>query len=386
MNRILLFEVIKSCLWNLQIDKKMIKEITDDEYQMLKKHGLLMLLMPVFDSLSLNVELRKKLEKDTLSQLSYYCRYIYIQNHLPVTVPYVILKGSTAAQYYPSPECRLMGDIDIMPSREELESACNELLADGYREVTIPAELERGRHRSFIKGGILVEVHSFFASINDPTKAEIFDNYIVNNINPTHVLPDIINGMVLIEHIGQHMEEGIGLRQIIDWMMFVDKYLSDDKWPSFQKMVKQTGLETLAIVTTRMCEIYLGLSVHNWCKEADEKLCSDLMDYVIDFGGFGTKSIEENKIFVSRLLNIKNVFYLIGDLQDLGEKNWKAAKNPLLKPFSWIWQGAQYLKESQGVLDGTRKAAKLNKMLNSLGVKRKSKGLIYYQNGKYIMK
>ena len=33
MNRILLFELVKSCLWNLQIDKKMVKDMTDDEYQ-----------------------------------------------------------------------------------------------------------------------------------------------------------------------------------------------------------------------------------------------------------------------------------------------------------------------------------------------------------------
>ena len=386
MNRSLLCELIKSCLWNLQIDRKKFEDLTIDEYEVLKKHGLLMLPMHVYSSLSLDAELRSKLEKDTLSQLTYYCRYIYIQNHLPLTVPYVILKGTTAAQYYPFPECRLMGDIDIMPSRENYNTSCNELLADGYQEVTIPAELERGRHRSFFKGGILIEVHSFFASINDPTKAEIFDDLIVNNINPTHVLPDMINGMVLIEHVGQHMEEGIGLRQIIDWMMFVDKCLPNDKWPSFQKMAKQTDLETLAIVVTRMCEIYLGLPEHNWCKDADERLCSDLMNYVIDYGRFDLNSNQDNKVFVNRLLNIRNISHMIGELQGQGTENWKAAKNPLLKPFSWIWQGMQYLKESNGVIDGTREAVKLNKMLNSLGVKRKSRGLIYYENGKYIMK
>ena len=75
------------------------------------------------------------------------------------------------------------------------------------------------------------------------------------------VLPDDENGIVLLSHIRQHLESGLGLRQIIDWMMFVRSYLNDEMWfSSFHEKAQRTGLESLAVITTKMCQKYLGLT------------------------------------------------------------------------------------------------------------------------------
>ena len=47
-------------------------------------------------------------------------------------VPYVILKGTAAAMYYPSPFRRAMGDIDILVSPEQFDHACAVLTENGY--------------------------------------------------------------------------------------------------------------------------------------------------------------------------------------------------------------------------------------------------------------
>ena len=103
------------------------------------------------------------------------------------------------------------------------------------------------------------------------------------------MFPPLENGLVLLEHINQHLEEGLGLRQILDWALYVDKALDDDAWEyTFAPVVRRLGLERLAITVTRMCQLYLGLrSDITWCASADEKVCDSLMNYIMEQGNFG---------------------------------------------------------------------------------------------------
>lgn len=377
-----MFDLIKLSLWDCQnIDHI----YTQEDYDEMKKHTLVALPGSVLSKLSLQPDLLSQWKNAVIRQVVYYNHYNDLQNNLPINVPYVILKGTTAAQYYPHPEYRAMGDIDIMTKREDYTLACDMFLENSWKEITSETDQKRGRHRSFEKNGFIVEVHAFFASMNDPEKAKCFDDLIVDNITDSHILPDMINGLVLIDHVNQHMEEGIGLRQIIDWMMFVDKCLPDEKWPEFEIIVKKTGLEKLAITTTRMCEMYLGLSSHEWSKNADESLCHDLINYVMECGNFGIKKDQNDKLAISRSSRLRHPRAMLNDLQKKGVKSWKAVKKyPLLKCIAWAWQGIQYLKETPRFSEGYSKSKKLNRMFNKLGVKRDENGLVYYINGEYV--
>ena len=376
MNKML--DIIKLSLWNTgsaSADNCIFEEM--------RKHALISLPAKVLPSISMPSDIYRVWKTEIIKQVSYYCKYTHTQSNLPLTVPFVILKGTSAAQYYPYPELRAMGDIDIITRREDYELACKELLDNNYHEATELDDEERGRHRTFVKNGILVEMHAFFASMNDPLKAKYFDDLVIRNINDNHVLPDLINGLVLLEHINQHVEEGLGLRQIIDWMMFADRCLDTDDWNEFNDYAEKVGLDTLAITVTRMCEMYLGLKKHNWCASADENLCSDLMDYVMQCGNFGNKLTDYQRISMNSINEIKHPIDMLKTLQLKGQKNWKAAKNPLLKPFAWIWQSVQYVHKSLGVMKNYSEADRLDKMFNALGVKRNKNGLVYYENGEY---
>ena len=65
-------------------------------------------------------------------------------------------------------------------------------------EITSPSEYARGRHRTFIKYGIPVEVHAFFASMNDSDKAQAFDDMIIQIINSSHIPRIFIMGWFLL--------------------------------------------------------------------------------------------------------------------------------------------------------------------------------------------
>lgn len=353
----------------------------------MKHHTIAALFAPYLSDAEMGSELKNQWMQHILQQVSYYTQYKYEQSWLPLTVPYVILKGSSAAKYYPHPEYRTMGDIDIMTRREDFNTACSQLVDNGYHIVN-----EIYKETSLRKDNICVDIHRQFASLNNPDHVKFLDDLIIENINPTHVLPDIVNGLVLLDHINQHLESGIGLRQIIDWMMFVDKSLPDGKWPEFYELAKKIGLDRLAVACTHMCELYLGLSPHKWSAEADTELCEQLMDYVLTCGNFGNKKKTDTDISETAFTYARTPKAWFGLLQRQGLINWKAAKeHKFLRPFAWIYQWLRYiskgLKREQAVSKIRAEytaARKKMALLDALGVKTATKGLVMYKDGKYV--
>ena len=357
---------------------------TEGLYDELKAHAIDSLAAPALSLLDIQGDQLKEWKKRVFFQVIQYEAYLKAQQELPITVPYVILKGTAAGQYYPHPEYRSVGDIDVMTNYEDYEKACRQLLENHFTEVTSKDDLERKRHREFAKNGVSVEIHLFFASMNDPIKTEKFDRLIIDNINETHILSHAVNGMVLLEHINQHLEGGLGLRQIIDWMMFVDKELSDEKWPEFKTMASETGLEKLAVTVTKMCELNLGLKPHNWSSTADERLCQELLSYILSCGNFGQKRGYDEELALGRAAKLRHPILMIKELQQMGIKNWGKAKNPILKHFAWVWQGYRMVRSTSGLFQQMCANIRLSKMLDDLEVRRADKGLVYYENGQYI--
>ncbi len=380
----MILELIKSSLWNTQVEDFV---VTEEDYQEMKAHAIVALPASILSKVAMPNDIRANWQSAILHQIAYNVNCRYVESRIPILVPYLILKGTSAAQYYLHPEYRTLGDIDIITRREDFDTAYQELLDNGYRVVK-----ELDREIGLAKNDVMIELHHRFALLNDPIRSKYLDDIILENINPTHVLPDLVNGLVLIEHINQHLEGGLGLRHIIDWMMFVNKCLTDDHWPAFYDMAEKIGLGKLSIVCTRMCEIYLGLSEHTWCKDADTALCKDLMDYVLACGNFGNKKISDADIaenVFAYASTPKMVFQL---LQKRGLANWKAAKKySFLRPFAWIYQAFRYafrgLRRDEATVklkDEYNNAKRRNAMFEALGVKTAAKGRVIYKNGEYI--
>ena len=382
-NREVFFELIKNAVWGSPISGVVDWPI----YEEMKNQAVFTLSANVLDKMEMPEDLCLAWKTDAYIQIANYYNYRYFQKELPITVPYVVLKGTTAAKYYPNPEFRIMGDIDIMTRREDFEEAFQQLLDEGYQ-----IQNNKVREIVFVKDNIVLELHCSFAKLNNPAYARFLDDLIISNINPTHELPDDVNGLVLLEHISQHLVAGLGLRQVIDWMMFVDKCLPDEKWPAFRRMTINIGLEKLAIVTTRMCEIYLGLPHREWCSSADEDICHELMDYILNCGNFGNKRKDDRSISENIFVYARNPIAVLKLLQTRGMVNWTAGKRYVfLRPFAWIYQAGRYIKRglSQPNASVELKTAyvesrKRRAMFDALGVRQDSKGLVIYKDGKYV--
>ena len=264
-------------------------------------------------------------------------------------IPVIILKGSAAAVYYPDPIRRTMGDVDFIVPQDRFEEASELLAAGGY--ALVHERKPEERHVSYVYKGVMFELHHHFsfegidvepyvtAGLQDPTIITL-DAYEVP------VLPELGNGLVLLAHLASHLRSGLGLRQAIDWMMYCSAVLDDEMWKTrFQKAAQACGLETLAVTLTRMCQRYLGLADSiTWCGGADERLCDELLDNLLNAGNFGHANGSGNRV-ETVTTNIRR-YGLFRFLQKAGEHNWSAyRRHRWLKPFCWLYQIFRYARQ-----------------------------------------
>ncbi len=303
-------------------------------------------------------------------------------------IPFVILKGAASARYYPKPAYRQMGDIDFLVPPQYFEQAHLLMLKEGYKQ------LDEGtpRHLEFKKNSALFELHRVFAKNNDSETEAFLDDLIFDAFDRLEtatvegysfpVLPPLESGLVLLQHINQHLEEGLGLRQILDWALYVDKVLDDGMWEQeFAPIVRRLGLEKLAIAVTHMCQLYLGLRPEiTWCKDADKKACHDLMDYIMEQGNFGRKGDTDSHKTVKTVSAMQNIPAFFKRLQELGMMRWPAVHKhprlkPVLAPFAWIWQLFRYihlgLKREhpfKSLMQDIKKSRSKDTLMEALGV------------------
>lgn len=297
----------------------------------------------------------EKLMNAFLRQKAFYIQYCNAEYELKRIldsndIPFVIIKGNAAAISYSIPSYRTMGDIDFIVHQDKYVVTQKVLLTNGYSETH-----NNGRHITYIKNGFIFELHHHFSGDID------IEEYVIEGIKERTyasieghefpILPPLANGLVLLDHLRRHLRSGLGLRHVLDWMMYVYHYLDDNMWNNqFHIIVKEKGMETIAIVITRMCQLYLGLPNNfNWCKSADESLCKELLDCILVSGNFGSKN--QNGYYVEKVsISIKRDG-LFKWLQHAGEFNWKLYhKYHWLKPFCWFYQILRYAK--QGIKTG----------------------------------
>lgn len=303
-------------------------------------------------------------------------------------IPCAVLKGASAGRYYPKAANRRMGDIDLIVAPADFERAYQILSRDSKYLG------ENYRHVELRRNGIIVELHRCFATFHNKEYSKLLDDWIIRAIPRASTvsldgfsfpsLPAGENGLVLLTHLNIHMERGIGLRQIIDWMMFVDRNLDDDFWNSeFGPAARQLGLETLALTTTKMCQLYLGLRQDiTWCRNASDDLCRDLMEYIMSQGNFGRKMPRGFNQTINVLSTAKRIPNLFRALQHRGRINWKALKRfPWLKPFAWIYQLCRYIRLGfqkerplHFLFSAMKQESRQDTILSRLGVTRMKEG------------
>lgn len=261
-------------------------------------------------------------------------------------IKHVIIKGSAAAIYYPDPLLRMMGDVDVYVKREDFNRAAKLLEENGY--VGTEAEHhDDDCHSAYHKNSVCIELHKRLPIVDEgnETLLAMFEKGIDESVDAAieclyfPVLPEKLNGMVLLFHINQHLRSGLGLRQILDWMMFVERNIDDEAWKrEYEPAFEELGMVKFAKTVTEMCKLHLGLGARiTWCSDADHSVCEELLEYIMKKGNFGIKAGEEGHV-TYLFFKKSNPFSFLKRLQDKGKREWSAAKkHAILRPFAWLY-------------------------------------------------
>ena len=269
----------------------------------------------------------------------------------------VVLKGTSCSRYYPYPSLRPLGDIDILIDHENMALVAEYLISAGFHA----SETQHGFHIGYYRGEIIVEVHYRCSELpeNEGTQAAIleekrfldcreiakYDELAFPILSASH------QALMLLMHMERHMQEdGIGLRQLCDWAVFV--YGSDSRhWHETIPLLKSCGLFIYAEVITMSCVKYLGLaaSYAPWIKTVDEKTVEAFVEDIFRGGNLGVANEHHvGSLFTDRrLMGTQEHGILKGMLtkmKSLAFRKWPITqKYAFLLPICYLYIPIEYV-------------------------------------------
>ena len=182
-------------------------------------------------------------------------------------IPVVVLKGLAFAQYYPNPLYRECGDLDcyMMGKKEEGDRIAIEM--GGTME-------EAGyKHSHLSYKGMTIENHRFFTNFDNTStgiKTEQVLSLLMQEqhsyIGSSNLLSPSVNfnALFLLKHAqGHFIDEGIRMRHVLDWALFLRAKQEEVDWPRLLPMMETTRVARFAGVMTAIARQHLHFDINN---------------------------------------------------------------------------------------------------------------------------
>lgn len=276
-------------------------------------------------------------------------------------IPYVILKGVASASYYKEPMLRMMGDVDVLVRPEDIAKADKLLNSIGF--VTTDDidgdDMHIGYKR---KDGISCELHRKIGwapnnSVGDTVNKyldDIFEKSVEYKMsNGSCIVPcKFHHGLIVLLHTATHLtHEGVGLRHLCDWAVFVNDFSNDEFVALFEQPLKEMGLWRFAQLLTLCCVKYLGCDTKEWVGEADDELIDGIVADVLNGGNFGVK-VPERYSHIKYISDRKEgsvskknaILQLFISINEKTKKDFKFVnKSKIFLPIGWIFTCCKYL-------------------------------------------
>lgn len=187
----------------------------------------------------------------------------------------VVLKGLALSRYYPIPEYRECGDFDCF-------------LCGAYergnriaRSLGASVDDRSYRHSHIEYNGLLIENHRFCMTVRGDRNLKRLEKEIqrmaIDNRNETClrdtklILPPAqFHALFLTQHALHHfLVEGITLRHLCDWGMFLKHETADIDWTAFDDACRDNDMLVFADAMTAICTEKLGIEL------PDSRICQD---------------------------------------------------------------------------------------------------------------
>ena len=207
-----------------------------------------------------------------------------------------ILKGQGNALMYPNPYSRNPGDIDVW-----IHASRERIMEYARKKFELEDDI-RLQHLETSLNGVPVELHFFPCSMNNPIYHARLQKWFRRNadLQCSHIvgLPDgagdiaipttAFNVIYQLTHLYHHFfDEGIGMRQIIDYYYVVNNDELLVIRDTLQRELKYLGLWKFAGAVMYVLHEALGLPEEKMIAPMDEKRGKLLLAEILEGGNFG---------------------------------------------------------------------------------------------------
>lgn len=313
-----LFLLLKSALWQ---DENLVRSVRDVDwntmYQLAKEQCLIGVVADSFRWL--NEEQCNG--DDRLKWLAYVVRLekknqnmnlligkLFWKFHKMSLSP-VLLKGQAFAANYPYPLHRQCGDIDIYFKRRE---DCEKTVAWAAKvdaEAAESSDNKRERkHFAFSVEGNVVELHYYMCLFENKRLQqrlqEIIDEEFSHN-QPCLVtigneqmktVPPTLSVLHQVMHISRHLlEAGIGLRQLCDLALYLDKHHQEIDEVRLNGYLKELELNAVSEALGYILVEHLGLDKDKLPFGMSGKYADFILNEIFEGGNFGKKKVTYRK-------------------------------------------------------------------------------------------
>ena len=140
----------------------------------------------------------------------------------------VLMKGAGLAAYYPSPEQRQWGDIDLYVGKEQYHPACAAIREAFPGALKFDEELDHYKHYNIIADGVSIETHRVTVDLQHPIDAKRYEameqegmkqseRLVMSDGLEVRVPQKTFNALLIMLHSWEHvMSKGANIRQLCD--------------------------------------------------------------------------------------------------------------------------------------------------------------------------
>lgn len=309
----LLFDILQSELWGRPFDREVEKDDLKRAMKLASSHAVLGLVG--------NVIMTTPHLKAMLSEQEYAVLRKFIVGNLATGkvhnnnlvkivmelrksgIEPVLLKGLGLARFYPHPECRQLGDLDIYVGEENYEKAYDALMPI-VTEIDDRKKIWNWMHFDAKIGKVMIEIHQNADYLHSRKREKKYRKYMKVGLSSNlrtldfdgvqiNVPNDNFNAFYTFYHLWRHFSgSGVGLRQFCDLACFLHANYDRLDLSYLKKILKDLDFMKQWQVFGCFLVETLGLPEYEfpfYDKKYSYKT-SKVMKYVLVDGNFGVNS------------------------------------------------------------------------------------------------
>lgn len=251
----------------------------------------------------LSFEHRNLTQIDTLKEMA---KYWNLARCKPL-----LMKGQANGLYYPNPLRRSTGDVDVY-------------MFNGYEKgnkvaASFGATVDTHwyKHSQIHYKGELFENHLYFVTTREGKRSKELNNTLCSLLEGQHfskfpesdlLLPPVMfNALFLTYHSFSHfLEEGLHLKQMVDWAMFLKTEQDNIDWDKFYELCDCYHFRRFVDVSNEIAVKYLGVEIRNPAVVVTSKYTEKVLHSILNDDDFVFNSGKSG--WVNRLHIVTNMF------------------------------------------------------------------------------